>query len=105
MITCFRHYDILAETRTQSSLMKSGKCAQGFPLFFLPSLDATRTRLNLPKGTSLILAKTRSRMTTLTICKIKHHVFTTSGARIQNLKRKNKNVLKVLKYSIYISLF
>ena len=48
MITCFRHYDILAETRTQSSLMKSGKCAQGFPFFFLPSLDATRTPLNLP---------------------------------------------------------
>ena len=56
-------------------------------------------------GTSLILAKTRSRMTTWTTRKIRHHVFTTSDARIRNLKRKNKNVLEVLKSSIYISLF
>ena len=56
-------------------------------------------------GTSLILAKTRSRMTTWTTCKIRHHVFTTSDARIRNVKRKNKNILEVLKSSIYISLF
>ena len=56
-------------------------------------------------GTSLILAKTRSRMTTWTTCKIRHHVFTTFSARIRNVKRKNKNVLEVLESSIYISLF
>ena len=56
-------------------------------------------------GTSLILAKTRSRMTTWTTCKIRHRVFTTFDARIRNVKRKNKNVLEVFKSSIYISLF
>ena len=56
-------------------------------------------------GTSLILAKTCSRMTTWTTCKIRHHVFTTFDARIRNVKRKNKSVLEVLKSSIYISLF
>ena len=32
-----------------------------------------------------------------TICKIRHHVFTTLDARIRNVKCKNKNALEVLK--------
>ena len=32
---------------------------------------------------------------TLTTCKIRHHVFTTFDVRIGNVKRKNKNVLEV----------
>ena len=39
---------------------------------------------------------------TWTTCKIRHHVSTTSDARIRNLKCKNKNILKVLKSSKYI---
>ena len=113
MITCFGHYDILAETRTQSFLMKTGKwlpvCLPSFPWCNAKSLKPSHQSSRKQEkrlGTSLIiLAKTRSRMTTWTTCKIRHHVFTIFDARIRNVKRKNKNVLEVLKSSIYISLF